>query len=364
MKKVLLILSIFIVCIIIGFLCCIKYYNDSLGPVSKSDKDISFEIKEGDTYYTIASRLESSGLIKSDDMYKIYLKINKPSNGLKVGVYRLKPNMGVKKILNILSRSDKDFSKYIDSNDLVINFVEGKNMRYIAKTIASKTNNTEKDVMNLLSDKTYLNELINTYWFIDKSILNKNIYYSLEGYLYPNTYNFKDKNVTVKEIFKVMLDETGKQLEPYKNSIMKSKYSIHQILTMASIVELEALNTNDRQLVAGVFYNRLNANMSLGSDVTTYYAAKVEMSERDLYAAELNAYNAYNTRNANMAGRLPIGPICNPSIISIKAAISPKKSNYYFFVADKNGKVYYTRTNAEHVQKIQELKNKGLWYNY
>lgn len=364
MKKVLLVLSIFVVCIVIACLCVIKYYNDSIGPVSKSNKEISFVIKEGDTYYTISTKLKSSGLIKDEKTYKIYLKLNKPSNGLKVGVYKLQPNMGVKKILNILSRSDKDINKYIESSDIVINFVEGKNMRYIAKVIAKNTNNKESDVYNLLKNQNYLKELINTYWFIDKSILNKNIYYSLEGYLYPNTYNFKDKNVTVKEIFKSMLDETGKQLEPFKANIKNSKYNVHQILTMASIVELEALNNKDRILVAGVFYNRLKANMSLGSDVTTYYAAKVDMSERDLYAEELNAYNSYNTRNANMAGRLPIGPICNPSLGSIKAALNPKQSDYYFFVADKNGKVYYTRTNAEHVQKIQELKNKGLWYNY
>ena len=237
-------------------------------------------------------------------------------------------------------------------------------MRWIAKTIAEKTNNTEEDIYNLLKDKTYLNELINEYWFIDNSILNGNIYYSLEGYLYPNTYNFKDKNVTVKEIFKVMLDETNKQIEPYKQNIVSSKYSYHQLLTLASIIELEALKENDRYMVSSVFYNRLNIKMPLGSDVTTYYAAKVDMSERDLYAAELNAVNAYNTRSAAMAGKLPIGPICNPSIVSIKAAINPSKSNYYFFVADKYGKIYYTKTNAEHEQLIARLKSEGKWYTY
>ena len=113
-------------------------------------------------------------------------------------------------------------------------------MRYIASVIAKNTNNTEKDVYNLLKDQNYLNELINTYWFLDKSILNKNIYYSLEGYLYPDKYNFKDKDVTVKDIFKVMLDEEEKKLAPYKDEIIKSKYSYHEILTLASIIELEA----------------------------------------------------------------------------------------------------------------------------
>ena len=358
MKKGCLVsVAVFFIIVIVVILGGLFYYKDSLEPVSNSNEEVTFEIKEGDTYYTIGSELEKKGLIKSANTYKIYLKLNPQNSGLKVGTYYLKPNMSVKEIINALSLN-------ADSTDIVITFKEGKNMRWIAKTIATNTNNKEEDVYNLLNDKNYLNELINNYWFIDNSILNSNIYYSLEGYLFPNTYNFKNEDVTVKEIFKVMLDETAKQIEPYKQNIISSKYSYHQLLTLASIIELEALNENDRKVVSSVFYNRLNINMPLGSDVTTYYAAKVDMGQRDLYAAELNAANAYNTRSATMAGKLPIGPICNPSIMSIKAAISPTNSNYYFFVADKNGKVYFTRTNAEHVQLIAKLKSEGLWYTY
>ena len=143
-----------------------------------------------------------------------------------------------------------------------------------------------------------------------------------------------------------------------------SSNNYHQLLSLASVVELEAKDPTDRLNVAAVFYNRLNANMQLGSDVTTYYAAKVDMSERDLYAAELNAVNPYNTRSSTMAGKLPVGPICNPSISSIIAAITPAKNNYYFFVADKNGDVYFTKTLQEHNAKIAELKRKGLWFTY
>ena len=265
--------------------------------------------------------------------------------------------MGVEEILNTISDGKK-----ATSTDIQIGFVEGKNMRYVASVIAKNTNNTEDDVYNLLKDQAYLNELINTYWFIDKSILNKNIYYSLEGYLYPDKYNFKDKNVTVKEIFKVMLDEEEKKLAPYKDEIIKSKYSYHEILTMASIIELEAYGA-DRAKVAGVFYNRLNINMALGSDVTTYYGSKVDMGSRDLYVKELNDTNPYNTRNANMVG-LPVGPICNPSIDAIEAAIRPTKSNYLYFVADKDGKVHYTSTYQEHLNIIQKLKSEGKWIEF
>lgn len=357
MKKVCLVLGILVVIISISVLGCLKYYKDNIGPVSNSKEEISFNITEGDTYYSISEKLYKAGLIKSEDMYKLYIKLNKPANGLKVGEYKLRPNMGVKEIISIISNS-----KNASSTDIQIGFVEGKNMRYIASVIAKNTNNTEKDVYNLLKDQNYLNELINTYWFLDKSILNKNIYYSLEGYLYPDKYNFKDKDVTVKDIFKVMLDEEEKKLAPYKDEIIKSKYSYHEILTLASIIELEA-GAADRAKVAGVFYNRLNINMALGSDVTTYYGSKVDMGSRDLYVKELNDSNPYNTRNANMVG-LPVGPICNPSIDAIEAAIRPTKSNYIYFVADKTGKVHYTSTYQEHLNKIAQLKRDGLWIEF
>ena len=104
--------------------------------------------------------------------------------------------------------------------------------------------------------------------------------------------------------------------------------------------------------------------MSLGSDVTTYYAAKVEMSERDLYQEEIDSINPYNTRSSSLSGKLPIGPICNPSIESINAVLYPKNNDYFYFVADKNGKTYFTKTYDEHQNIREELIRNGLWYNY
>ena len=110
--------------------------------------------------------------------------------------------------------------------------------------------------------------------------------------------------------------------------------------------------------------NRINDKMSLGSDVTTYYAFKVDMGDRDLTAKELNTENPYNTRGPNMAGKIPVGPICNPSKSAIEATLNYKETDAYYFVADKNGKVYFTKTNEEHNQIIKQLKDEGLWYVY
>ena len=234
-------------------------------------------------------------------------------------------------------------------------------MRNIASLITEYTNNNENDLYKVLNDEEYLNKLINKYWFLTDEIKNINLYYSLEGYLFPNTYQFLNKDVSIEKIIEVMLTETERQLEPYKEEIEQTNLSVHEILTFASIVELEGACSDDRAGIAGVFYNRLNSNWSLGSDVTTYYAIKVDMGERDLYLSELNDFNDYNTRSTMMKG-LPIGPICNPGLDSIIATLKPTKHNFYYFVADKNKKTYFTKTSVEHDKKVKELKNKGLWY--
>lgn len=355
MKKIIVIIISIFALLVIG---SIIFYNINLGAVSKNSSEVDFKVDSGSTYYTVIPKLKQTGLIKNELCFKLYIKLNNVKK-LEAGTYKLNKNMSVKEIINTFSKGNN-----YNPDAIVITFKEGKHMRDIAKTISDYTNNTEDDVFNLLKNKEYLNTLINNYWFIDSSILNDKIYYSLEGYLYPNTYEFQNRDVKVSDIFKVMLDEMDKKLTPYKLDLQRNKYSIHEILTLASIVELEGARSDDREGIAGVFFNRLNNNISLGSDVTTYYAAKVEMSERDLYKYEIDDVNNYNTRSSALAGKLPIGPISNPSIESIKAVLYPKTNDYFYFVADKNGKTYFAKTYKEHLSNKDELIKAGLWYTY
>lgn len=358
MKKYTYIAGFLVAFFVILIVVCCTLYKINISPVSKNSELKEIEIESGETYLTISSKLKQNNLIKSEFFYKLYVKLMNPKS-LEKGKYLLSEDMGVEKIIKTLGNgSDAN----IDA--ISITFVEGKNMRYIAKLISENTNNTEDDVYNLLNDSNYLDYLISKYWFLTDEIKDNRIYYSLEGYLFPDTYQFKSKDVTVKEIFETLLDEMDTKLTPYKTDIQNSNYTVHQILTLASIVELEGVNVSDRFDVSGVFYNRLNSGWSLGSDVTTYYASKVDMNERDLYKSELDECNNYNTRNSCMTGKLPVSPICNPGIESIKAAINPNQHSYYFFVADKNKKTYFTKTNAEHLQMIASLKSQGLWYEY
>ena len=360
MKKLLTILIALVILVVIAAAVPLIWYTNAIGPMSDEAKDINVTIEMGSGSSTIAKTLMDAGVISSDVAFKIYVKLNNIS-GFQAGEYVLSPNMDVETITKAL-KEGKIFEEQVK-----ITFVEGKNMMWIAKKIAESTDNTEQDVYDLLKDKTYLQSLIDEYWFLTKDILNKDIYYALEGYLAPNTYNFAKSDLSIKTIFKTMLDETEKILADYKDKIQNSKYSVHEIITLASVIELECPPSKDnesRKDTASVFYNRLKSGMPLGSDVTTYYAFKVSMADRDLTTKELNTYNPYNTRGPKMDGKLPVGPICSASKTSIIAAIEPNDGDDLYFVADKNGKIYFAETYSEHVKIVNNLKKNNMWYEY
>ena len=120
----------------------------------------------------------------------------------------------------------------------------------------------------------------------------------------------------------------------------------------------------DRAGVAGVFFRRLDEGMSLGSDITTYYAIQVDPHSRDLNGDDLDLENPYNTRGPNMEGVIPVGPVCAPSRSAIEGTLHPEDTGALFFVSDKNGKHYFAETNAEHEANIEWLQEQGLWYTY
>lgn len=332
------------------------YYKVNMTGTSNSDTKKIVNIEEG-TINDIAKTLKDNNLIKNVSIFKVYIKLTNKSN-LKAGTYELSENMGVEKIVKILEEGTK-----YNPNEISITFKEGINIRKIATLISENTNNSYDDVIKKASDETFINTLIDKYWFLTEDIKNKNIYYSLEGYLFPDTYRFNNREVTTEEIFTKMLDEMDKKLSKYKDEINKSDLSVHEIITLASVVELEGAKATDRKGVAGVFYNRLasSAYPTLGSDATTYYASKIDDWSYSLTYKELNdCKNKYNTRCSSNTG-LPVGPICNPGIESIEATINPYKHEYYYFVADCNGKVYLTKNSTEHNNIINKLKKEDNW---
>ncbi len=245
-----------ILLIVIMAVALVLWYNNALKGTEGSSEEVTFEIKLGTTTDEIASILKEKGLIKDGFAFKLYVKLNNVSN-FKAGKYTIKKDMGVPEIAEALQKG------ILFKDGYNITFVEGKTMEYIAKTIAENTNHTESEVYSLLKDEDYIDGLIEKYWFITDEIKNKNIYFPLEGYLFPDTYTFESKDVLVSEIFERMLDKMEDVLDEYKENIEKSKYSAHEILTIASITETEAIFDKDRKNVSSVLYNRLKENMSL-----------------------------------------------------------------------------------------------------
>lgn len=362
MSKSIKIIIIAIIVIILAIILNIfVWYTGALKPVAEGsnlgEKTIRVEIAGKTSTSDIADLLEEKKIIKSANVMKIYCKINKV-NVLQAGNYDLDPAEDMPTIIEHIINGE------VTSDEIKITFVEGKNIRWFANIIAEKTINTEEDVFELLEDEEYIDSLIEKYWFLTDDIKNEDIYYPLEGYLLPDTYVFENSEVSVQKIFNVILNYTEKYLNNYKEQFEENDFSIHEIMTLASIAELEGKSLEDREEIIGVFLNRLENKMSLGSDVTTYYAFKIDMGDRDLTAQELNKENPYNTRASNMIGKLPVGPICNPSKEAIEAVFNYKETDAFYFVADKNGKVYFTKTNEEHNQMIKNLKSEGLWFTY
>ena len=346
---------IIIALVIVIAISAIIWYNIEIKAVEKGDGQvIRIEIQEGSGTAYIASLLEENNVIKSANAMKIYAKLNNISN-LQAGKYDLDNSEDLSTLLSHIQNGE------IVNEEIKITFIEGKNMRSVAKAIAEKTVNTEEDVFELLEDEEYIDSLIDKYWFLNEDIKNNDIYYALEGYLLPDTYIFENEEVSVRTIFNVVLNYMDNFLTENKDKI---KYNVHELMTLASIAELEGVSDSDRKEIVGVLVNRLQNNMSLGSDVTSYYAFKVDMGERDLYAKELKTENPYNTRGPNMEGKLPVGPICNPSREAILATLEYTETDNLYFVADKNKKVYFTKTYEDHLNIISELKEKGLWYEY
>lgn len=331
------------------------FYVYLTSPIDKnSDAVIEVAINSGSSTSSIAKTLKTRELIKSELLFKLVAKLNR-NKTLKASVYQLKKSMNLYQIIDILTEGNK-----YNPNAVTITFVPGGTVKKYALQIEKYTNHTYTEVMNKLSDKNYLQTLIDKYFFLGSEILNPSIYVPLEGYLLPNTYEFKNKDVSIEDIIEVMLNNTEKELTKYKDIFGNSTRSIHEYLTLASMLELEGTNENNRKMIAGVFNNRIERNMNLGSDVTTYYGLQHEMTS-DLTAAQFAEANAYNTRAKEMAGKFPVGPICNPSPSSIIAATSPTPSDNLFFVADKHGKIYFTKTETEHYQKVNEIKEAGDW---
>ena len=344
-KKILIIVIVSIVAIT-ALSVGLFFFN--LRAIDKTNETVIFTINSGDSKDEIATNLKEANLIRSKYVALIYIFISGNTN-IQAGNYELSRDMTTQEIITILANGDATFD---ERPTVRVTFKEGITLRNYMEILAENTNLSYDAIIEQINDPAYLETLIADYWFLTDEILNSDIYYGLEGYLYPETYEFYT-DTTLDAAIRRMLNVTDINLSEIRAEIEASDYSVHEILTMAAIVEKEAVNDADRASVAQVIYTRLDIDMSLGMDVTTYYGVGKDMSE-PLTTVDLNDNNPYNTRITSFIG-LPVGPICNPSMSSINAVLNPSDTNYIYFFADiVTGNVYFT-DNYDEFLEFQRL---------
>ena len=339
-------LGIVVVSAIVIVISCM-FFNYQVSPVSNDETDIVFDVPTGSTFSTIGDKLEEIGVIRSSSFYRFYIKIFTPDK-LEAGKYTLNKAMSMREIIKTLESG----SNY-NPDAVMLTIPEGRNMEQVASIVSNNTNVSANEFLEYVNDATFLDEVIANYWFVTEDVKQSDIRYALEGYLFPSTYELQNEDVDARYIILKMLDQMALELEPFKNDIENSEYSAHELLTMASIVEYEAILDEDRALVASVFYNRLDIGQKLQSCATLGYALgefKLTYTNADMQVD--SPYNTYY-----YAG-LPVGPGCMPSRESIEAAIYPEDSDYYYFMANvcdpTSQKTYFSKTYAEHQEKVDK----------
>lgn len=313
------------------------YIRSALNPVSpQSNVQKVIEIPSGATISEIANILASNGVIKDAGVFKYYVKYKKESDFI-AGTYQLSPSMDVPKIISILLSGKV-------SPAVTIIIPEGTQLREIAQIIAKAIHKSDNDVLKQLNNQNYIKKLMEKYpALLSNEIVNPKIMNPLEGYLFPATYPFYNTKPTINEIVTAMLDKSNHVLASYNVQIKKKKLSVHQLLTMASLIEEEATKTADRRKIASVFYNRIQKRMPLQTDPTVLYA-EGRHKERVLYH-DLEVNSPYNTYK-NIG--LPPGPISNAGKASIEAALNPSVTDYYYFLAAPDGTIIFSKTLQEH----------------
>ena len=306
----------------IGFIGVRYWYGQQLAPLTSTSTQITITIPSGATVKQIAQLLEGQKVIKSANAFEWYVRNHGLHNSMQAGQYILDSSQSIDTIANVIATGKVQKDRYT--------ILPAKRIDQIRAAFI-KAGYSESAVDIALLPATYKNH---------PALAYKPSAASLEGYLYPETFQ-TTSTTTPTDIVRQALDEMAAALTPdIIDQFQKQGLTVHQAVTLASIVEQEVPSTGDRRMVAQVFLNRLRAGIALGSDVTYHYAAAITGQEATPFIE-----SPYNTRK--YAG-LPPGPISNVSKSSLEAVAYPIQNDYLFFVAGDDGKTYFSKTQAEH----------------
>jgi UPF0755 protein len=316
----------------------------SSNPFDHSTRNVV--IPAGATAKDIQSVLEDAGILRQGGSgFALVARLTGVAQRAQAGEYVFSPSDN---LFTILLKLRKGEVVQTQVARVKVTFPEGFSI-YKMGEVLRKNGFHYPDQFQALAQEGITASLRQKHWHIFKYVPTE----SLEGYLYPDTYWFYVSG-EADACAEIMLERFETVVMPFWNKAKRdTKFNLHEILTLASIIEKEAQKPVERPIIASVFYNRLKAGMPLAADPTVKYA--LERPSKKVYLNQLAVDSLYNTYKRR---GLPPGPICNPGIESIKAAVYPAKTNYFFFVAKKDGSHIFSRTWEEH-QKARQRAVSG-----
>lgn len=337
---------------IAGFL----YFNASQKPLDPGSKTVTkVEVLPGETATMIGEKLEKKKIIKNSKMFKYYLKFNNISN-FQAGNYEFSPSMTYDQIAKSLQKGEVYLPVLFK-----MNVPEGMTMDQIADIVSKKTDISKEEFLKTVNDKAFVKKMMKKHpKLISDEVLANDIKSPLEGYLFPATYDFTEENPTTEQVVDKMLTAMEHNAFPLWDKYgginitedgKERKLTFHEFLTFSSLVEREATGLTDRAKIASVFINRMEESpaMPLQTDPTVLYA--LGKHKAVTYEADLEVDSPYNTYKHK---GLPPGPIATSGTASMESVLNPAKTDYLYFLADKDGKNYFSKTLDEHLAKKEK----------
>ncbi|SER25957.1 endolytic transglycosylase MltG [Streptococcus gallolyticus] len=360
-----LITAIIIVLLATGFFVY-RYVDSAVGALdSKSTEYVTVEIPEGSGNKYIGQILEKAGVIKSATVFNYYTKFKNYSN-FQSGYYNLQASMDLEEICKLLKQGGTAEPEEPSLGKILV--TEGYTIKQISEAVTKNTADddsstpfTADDFLSVVQDESFISKMVEKYPKLLANLPSADeATYQLEGYLFPATYSYYE-DTTMEDLVEQMISTMDSYMSSYYDTISEKGMTVNEVLTLASLVEKEGSTDDDRRNIASVFYNRLNANMALQSNIAILYAMG-KLGEETTLSADASIdtsidspYNVYTN-----TGLMP-GPVDSPSLSAIEATVNPASTDYYYFVADVNtGTVYYAETYEDHEANVEKYVNSQL----
>lgn len=360
-----LITAIIIALLATGFFVY-RYVDSAVGALdSTSTEYVTVEIPEGSGNKYIGQILEKAGVIKSATVFNYYTKFKNYSN-FQSGYYNLQASMDLEEICKLLKQGGTAEPEEPSLGKILV--TEGYTIKQISEAVTKNTADddsstpfTADDFLSVVQDESFISKMVEKYPKLLANLPSADeATYQLEGYLFPATYSYYE-DTTMEDLVEQMISTMDSYMSSYYDTISEKGMTVNEVLTLASLVEKEGSTDDDRRNIASVFYNRLNANMALQSNIAILYAMG-KLGEETTLSADASIdtsidspYNVYTN-----TGLMP-GPVDSPSLSAIEATVNPASTDYYYFVADVNtGTVYYAETYEDHEANVEKYVNSQL----